>query len=136
MSFVISRRSTWSALLLGASLAILCLASSASARPQTTSPGGYVTVRVIVKDKGVTMSATHARRGSTAIFLVSNRAKTPRVLAVGDASLTHLRGTGFAVKLAKNQQKRILLYLTYRGSLPVSTADTGKPKVQGTFRVT
>ena len=36
----------------------------------------------------------------------------------------------------EDEQKRILLYLTYRGSLPVSTADTGKPKVQGTFRVT
>ena len=94
-----------------------------------------MTVRVIVTDKGVTMSATHGRRGSTAIFLLSNRATTSRVLAVGDASLTHRRGTGFAVKLAKNERKRVLLYLTYRGLLPVSIGDAGKAKVRGIFRV-
>ena len=95
-----------------------------------------MTVRVIVTDKGVTVSPTHAARGSTAIFLLSNRATSSRVLAVGDASLTHRRGTGFAVKLAKNERKRVLLYLTYRGLLPVSIGDAGKAKVQGVFRVT
>jgi hypothetical protein len=95
-----------------------------------------MTVRVIVTDRGVTVSPTHAVRGSTAIFLLSNVSKSPRVLAVGDASLTHRRGTGFAVKLAKNERKRILLYLTYRGLLPVSIGGAGKGKVQGVFRVT
>jgi hypothetical protein len=95
-----------------------------------------MTVRVIVTDKGLTVSPTHAARGSTAIFLLSNLAKSSRVLAVGDASLTHRRGTGFAVKLGKNERKRVLLYLTYRGLLPVSIGDAGKAKVQGVFRVT
>ena len=95
-----------------------------------------MTVRVTVTDKGITMSPTHATRGSTAIFLLSNQTKSSRVLAVGDASLTHRRGTGFAVKLAKNERKRILLYLTYRGVLPVSIGDTSKTKVLGVFRVT
>ena len=124
------------ALLLAASLAFLALAANGFAHPQTTNPGAYLTVRVIVTDKGVTMSATQGRRGSTAIFLLSNRATTSRVLAVGDASLTHRRGTGFAVKLAKNERKRVLLYLTYRGLLPVSIGDAGKAKVRGIFRVT
>ena len=124
------------ALLLAASLAFLGLASSGSARPQTTNPGGYHTVRVVITDKGVTVSPTHAVRGTTAIFLLSNLATTSRVLAVGDASLTHRRGTGFAVKLARNERKRVLLYLTYRGLLPVSVGDAGKAKVQGVFRVT
>ena len=61
------------ALLLAASVAFLGLAASGSARPQTTNPGAYVTVRVTVTDKGVTMSATRGRRGSTAIFLLSNQ---------------------------------------------------------------
>jgi len=95
-----------------------------------------MTIRVTVTDKGITMSPTHATRGSTAIFLVSNVAKSSRVIAVGDASLTHRRGTGFAVKLAKNERKRILLYLTYRGVLPVSVGDAGKSKVFSVFRVT
>lgn len=82
------------------------------------------------------MSPTHAPRGFTAIFLLSNHTTTSRVLAVGDASLTHRRGTGFAVKLARNEQKRVLLYLTYRGPLPLSLGDAGKSKVVGVFNVT
>jgi hypothetical protein len=59
------------------------------------------------------------------------------VLAVGDVSLTRRAGTGFAVKLARNAQKRVLLYLTYRGPLPVSIApDGGKSKVVRVFFVT
>ena len=123
------------ALLLAGFLAFLALAASGSARPQTTNPGAYVTVRVTVTNKGITMSTTRARRGSTAIFLLANQSTSPRVLAVGDASLTHRRGTGFAVKLAKNERKRVLLYLTYRGPLPVTIGDAGKAKVLGVFRV-
>ena len=35
-----------------------------------------------------------------------------------------------------DERKRVLLYLTYRGLLPVSIGDAGKAKVQGVFRVT
>jgi hypothetical protein len=124
------------ALLLVAFVAFLAvLVPGGSARPQTTNPGAYVTVRVTVTNKGITMSSTRGRRGSTAIFLLSNQATSSRVLAVGDASLTHRRGTGFAVKLAKNERRRVLLYLTYRGPLPVTVGDAGKAKVLGVFRV-
>jgi hypothetical protein len=126
------------ALLLTAAAAFLGLVPNVSARPDTTQPGAYLTVRVVVTDKAVTLSPTHVRRGTTAIFLLSNLAKTSRVLAVGDASLTHrTRGTGFAVKLARNAQKRVLLYLTYRGPLPLSIAPAGgKSKVVSVFFVT
>jgi hypothetical protein len=126
------------ALLLAASAALLVLVATASARPETTQPGGYLTVRIVVTDKGVTLSPTHVRRGSTAIFLLSNLSKTSRVLAVGDASLTRrTRGTGFAVKLARNAQKRVLLYLTYRGPLPLAIGPaSGKSKVVKVFFVT
>ena len=123
------------ALLLAGFVAFLALAASGSARPQTTNPGAYLTVRLTVTNKGITMSTTRGRRGSTAIFLLANQSTSSRVLAVGDASLTHRRGTGFAVKLAKNERKRVLLYLTYRGPLPVSVGDAGKAKVLGVFRV-
>jgi hypothetical protein len=126
------------ALLLAAAAAFLGLAANASARPATTQPGGYLTVRVVVTDKGVTLNPTHVRRGTTAIFLLSNLAKTSRVLTVGDASLGHRsKGTGFAVKLARNGQKRVLLYLTYRGPLPLAIAPAnGKSKVESVFFVT
>ena len=123
------------ALLLAVFLAFVGLTANGSARPQTTTPGEYQTVRVIVTDKAVTMSATRGRRGSTAIFLLYNHATTSRVVALGDASLSHLRGTGFAVKLAKNERKRVLVYLTYRGALPVSVGDARKAKVRGVFWV-
>jgi hypothetical protein len=95
-----------------------------------------MTVRVVVTDTGVTMSPTHGPRGSTAIFLLSNLATTSRVFSVGDASLTRRRGTGFAVKLARNELKRVQLYLTYRGPLPSSIGDANKTKVIGVFWVT
>jgi hypothetical protein len=123
-------------LLFAVSLAFLGLAADGSARPQTTAPGAYLTVRVTVTNKSITMTPTHARRGQTAIFLLTNLAKTSRVFALGDVSLTHHRGTGFAVKLPRNGQKRILLYLTYRGPLPAWLGDTKKTKVVGVFRVT
>jgi hypothetical protein len=126
------------ALLLVASAAFLALAPNGYARPETTNPGGYFTVRVVITDKKVTLSPTHVRRGQTAIFLLSNLSTTTRVLAVGDVTLTHHAGTGFAVKLARNAQKRVLLYLTYRGPLPLSIAPaSGKPrKVENVFFVT
>jgi hypothetical protein len=132
------RRSKSFALLLGACLAFLGLAADGSARQHTTAPGGYLTVRVTITDKAVKMTPTRARRGQTAIFLLSNYAKAARVFALGDASLTHHRGTGFAVKLARNEQKRVLLYLDYRGPLPSSIGAAGKArgKVVGVFFVT
>ena len=125
-------------LLLVASAAFLGAVANASARPATTQPGGYLTVRVSITDKGVTLSPKHVRRGSTAIFLLSNLTKTTRVLTLGDASLTRkARGTGFAVKLAQNGQKRMLVYLTYRGPLPLAIASgAGKSKVANIFFVT
>jgi hypothetical protein len=125
-------------LLLIGSAAFLGVVANASARPATTQPGGYQTVRVVITDKGVTLSPKRVRRGSTAIFLLSNLTKTSRVLALGDASLTRkTRGTGFAVKLAQNGQKRLLLYLTYRGPLPLAIAPVaGKSKVVSVFFVT
>ena len=82
------------------------------------------------------MSPTHARRGQTAIFLLSNLATASRVFSLGDVTLTQHRGTGFAVKLARNEQKRVLVYLTYRGPLPAWLGAAGKRKIVGVFRVT
>ena len=58
------------------------------------------------------------------------------MFTLGDVSLTQHRGTGFAVKLAPNQQKRVLLTLDYRGPLPASVVAGSKTKVVGAFIVT
>ena len=107
-----------------------------SARPQTTNPGGYFTVRVVVTNSSATISPNHARRGQIGIFLVSNHATIPRVFTLGDVSLTRHRGTGFAIRLARNQQKRVLLTLDYRGPLPAAVGSVSKTKVVGAFIVT
>jgi hypothetical protein len=124
------------ALLLVVSVAFLSLAIDGSARPQTTNPGGYFTVRVVVTNKGATISPNHARRGQIGVFLVTNRATGSRVFTLGDVTLTRHRGTGFAIKLARNQQKRVLLTLDYRGPLPAAVGSTSKTKVVGAFIVT
>jgi hypothetical protein len=124
------------ALLLVTSLTALTLATGGSARPQTTNPGGYFTVRVVVTNRAVTITPNHARRGQIGVFLVSNRATIPRVFTLGDVSLTHHRGTGFAIKLARNQQKRVLLTLDYRGPLPAAIGTASKTKIVGAFIVT
>ncbi len=59
-----------------------------------------------------------------------------RVFTLGDVTLTRHRGTGFAIKLARNQQKRVLLTLDYRGPLPAAVGSTSKTKVVGAFIVT
>ncbi|MBV8066196.1 MAG: hypothetical protein JOY73_11770 [Actinobacteria bacterium] len=124
-----------SALLLAASLLFLWPATGSASR-QTTSPGQYFTIRVTVTNAKVTLSPTHAPRGSTAIFLLANYSSASRVVALGDATLKGHRGTGFAVKLARNEEKRILVYLTYRGPLPCSIISGGKTTLVGVFRVT
>lgn len=124
------------ALVFTVSLAVLGLAADGLARSQTTNPGGYFTVRVVVTDKTVTLKPNHARRGQIGVFLVTNRAKAQRVFSLGDVTLTRHRGTGFAIKLARNQQKRVLLTLDYRGPLPAAVGTVAKTKVVGAFIVT
>ena len=74
-----------------------------------------------------------ARSGSSSSPIAP---RIPRVFTLGDVSLTHHRGTGFAIKLARNQQKRVLLTLDYRGPLPAAVGTASKTKVVGAFIVT
>jgi hypothetical protein len=130
-----ARRSRAISLVLAASFAFLVLTPVGSTRPQTTNPGGYQTIRIVITNKGLTISPNHARRGQIGIFLVANHSSGARVFSLGDVSLTHHRGSGFVMKLAKGQQKRVLLTLEYRGPLPAGVGLTGKTKVVGTFVV-
>lgn len=119
-----------------ACICFLFVPFNAAAKTKTTNPGGYVTVRVVVSDEGVKMQPSRAPRGTTAIFLLSNKTDKDRVFSIGDASLKHRRGTGFAIKLKKSEKKRVLVYLTYRGPFPSSVGDEKKSKVIDVFWVT
>ena len=117
-------------------LAALGLAVTGLAALRTTAPGAYLTVRVTLTDKGVSMSPRTAPRGTVAIFLISNRSGAPHSLLVGDVARGPGKKIGFLVKLEPNGQKRIVMFLDYRGPLPYGSADLGKTRLQGTFRVT
>ena len=118
-----------------AGVAFLGLAADGSARPQTTNPTGYFTVHVKLTNKGVTMIPSHAPRGQTGIFLVSNLTSGSRVFSLGTKAL-HKRGTGFVITVGPNSQKRLLRYLDYRGRLPVTVTSAGKVKAKTVFVVT
>ena len=121
--------------ILVAAIAFFALAANGSARPQTTNPTGYFTVHVTVMNKGVRMIPSHAPRGQTAIFLVSNLASSSRVFTLGSKALNRA-GTGFVVKLAPNAQKRLLRYLDFRGRLRYWVTQAGKTKAAGVFVIT
>ena len=123
------------AFLLAASAALFAPAADGLARPQTTNPAGYFTVRVVVSNKSVTIRPNHGRRGQVAVFLVTNHATIPRVFTLGNVTLTKRRGTGFALKLAANQQKRVLVTLDYRGPLRAAVGTATKTRVVGAFTV-
>ena len=124
------------ALFFAASVALFAAAADGFARPQTTNPSGYYTIRVGVTDKAVTMNPNHAARGQVGVFLVTNRAKVQRVFTLGKVTLTRHTSLGFAIKLAPNQQKRVLLTLDTRGKLPVAIGTVQKTRVVGAFTVT
>ena len=109
-------------------LAFLSLATVGSARPQTTNPGGYFTVRVVVTNNAVTISPNHARRGQIGIFLVSNHATSPRVFTLGDVSLTHIAVPASPSSSQRNQQKRVLLDPRLPGPLPAAVGAAARPK--------
>jgi hypothetical protein len=122
--------------LVGVFLSALALPSAGLADRQTTNPGAYVTIRVTITDEAVTMRPKTAPRGSFAIFVLANHSTTTRhSLLVGDVERGPGRKIGFLVKLAPNEQKRIVMFLDYRGPLPYSSPDVGKPRVKGIFRV-
>lgn len=124
------------AFLLAVSALVLVAAADALARPQTTNPSGYYTIRVGVTEKAATLSPNHCARGQVGVFLVTNRAKVARVFILGKVTLTTHKSTGFAIKLAPNEQKRVLLMLDFRGKLPVAVGTVKKTTVVGNFTVT
>ena len=92
-------------------------------------------MHVTVTNKGVRLIPSHAPRGQTGIFLVSNLTTGPRVFSLGSKAM-HKVGTGFVVKVGPNSRKRILRYLDYRGPMRYWVTYAGKTKATGVFLVT
>jgi hypothetical protein len=116
----------------------LLVAAPALARPQTTNAPQMLTIKVILTDTGVTMRPNVVARGSTAVFVVSNRGTKPQTMLLGDVKRGDGKKIGFSSKLGPNEQKTFVMFLDYRGLLPfASTGAHGGSKltVRGTFRI-
>ena len=128
-------------LLLGLSAAALCVALASAgpvlARPSTTNAPAIFTVKVTLTDHRISMNPTHAARGSTVTFILTNRGSKKHVFVFGSAKPT-VGTQGFARTLAPSEQSRVVMYLNFRGTLKYSL---GLPKssatvARGAFRVT
>jgi hypothetical protein len=119
-----------------ASLTSLVIAAPAFAHHDTTDAPAFMTIKVTITDRSVTVRPNAAQRGTNAIFILTNRGKTTQKWILGDETRGAGKKSGFASVLAPDQQKNVVMYLDYRGLLPYSAAQLGhKAVTRGTFRI-
>lgn len=114
----------FSALLVAVAAASILTVNALSA-PKTTSPGKQIVIGVILSDQSVNVfEGAKAPRGSTVIFLISNRGQKVHNFEV----------LGKKTPLIKPKQgARLVINLLSRGAFPYqSTVDKG-PRFRGHF---
>jgi hypothetical protein len=97
-----------------AGLAALAVAGPAGS---TTNAPAIFTVKVTITDKGISMSPSHAVRGSTCTFILTNRGKKTHTFVIGNAVAG--KGQGFTQVLRPNGQYTKVMFLDYRGVMKV-----------------
>jgi hypothetical protein len=119
-----------------ASLVSLAIAAPGFGRPQTTNAPQILMIKVTITDKSITVRPNTAPRGTSAIFILTNRGKKSQKWLLGSATRGAGKTIGFASVLAPDQQKNIVMFLDYRGLLPYSASVVGGTTVlKGTFRI-
>jgi hypothetical protein len=117
-------------------LAALAVSASAAARPETTNAPAFLTIKVTITDTSVTVKPSTALRGTNAIFILTNRGKSTQKWVLGTATRGVGKTSGFASVLRPDQQKNVVMYLDYRGSLPYSARKVGGTAVhKGRFKI-
>jgi hypothetical protein len=114
------------------------IASSASARPQTTAPNIFVKIHVTLTDSKIILSPKRAPRGTDAQFIVRNIGKKTHAFTFGTTKRGLGFQTGFSRLVKPGQQQLLLLYLNYRGVLPYysnTPADRNNPAMHGKFTI-
>ena len=119
-------------ILVTAFAAALAVAAPGLARIQTTTAPATFTVKVLISDGVISMHPNHAVRGSTAIFVLTNRGTKTHTAVIGDPARGKGKTIGFSATLAPNQQKTVVMFLDYRGLLPYSVTGAGS---KGSFRI-
>ncbi|HET6684269.1 MAG TPA: hypothetical protein VFG75_11280 [Gaiella sp.] len=129
-------------LLLALPVAVVALVPAARAaqeHSQTTAPPPVVDIRVKISDGGISFSPKKAVRGAFARFILLNTGKKAHAVMLGATKRGAGIQTGFHKTVKPNQQTVLLLFLDYRGKVPYKATlptDKGKPRMQGTFRIT
>ena len=121
-----------------AGAASLAIAAPATAGPKTTNAPAMEFIKVVITDDAIVMRPTTAQRGTTALFIVSNRGAKPHTLLLGDVKRGVGKKIGFARTLGPNEQQTIVMFLDYRGALPYSSTHPGdlrKAAMKGTFTI-
>ena len=118
-----------------ASATALVMAAPGFARPQTTNPGAFETVRVVITDSSITVRPRVSGRGVTGIFIITNRGAKTHAWVIGDTTRGPGKNIGFARTLRPGQQRTVVLFLNYRGVLPYYSPGTGKSAMRGIFTI-
>jgi hypothetical protein len=118
-----------------AAAAVLAVAGSAAARPQTTNVPAIFTVKVTIRDKALTLRPDHAVRGSTITFVLTNRGTKTHTFVIGDPRRGAGLGQGFKQTLRPNQQFTKVMFLDYRGVMNFSSRTGSTVVARGAFKI-
>jgi hypothetical protein len=121
--------------LAGACVAALLLAAPALSRPDTTNAPAIFTVKVTVTNSKIGMRPSHAVRGSTVTFILTNRGNKTRTFVIGDPKRGPGLGQGFRQVLKPNQQFTKVMFLDYRGVMKFSTRAGSTVIATGSFKI-
>ena len=113
----------------------LVVAAPGSTRPQTTNAPAILTIKVTITDRSVTVKPNSAARGTNCIFVLTNRGNKVQRWVLGSVKRGKGKKIGFASTLKPDQQKTIVMFLDYRGSLPYTSSSAGTRTVKGSFRI-
>jgi hypothetical protein len=122
-------------LLLAALVGALAVAGPAASAPRTTNAPAIFTVKVTISEARIAMTPTHAARGSTVTFILTNRGKKTRTFVIGDVKRGAGYGQGFAQTLRPNQQFTKVMFLDYRGTMPFSIRAGTAVTARGVFKI-
>jgi hypothetical protein len=121
-----------------AALLVAAVAPAADARPLTTAPNIYITVKVTLTDARIVLSRHSAPRGTDVRFVVTNVGTEPHTFTLGTLNRGAGLQTGFARVFRPREHEVLLLFLDYRGVLPYYSslkADRSKRGMHGKFVV-
>jgi len=113
----------------------LAVAGSAASAPATTNVPAIFTVKVIIRDKAISMSPNHAVRGSTITFVLTNRGKKVHTFVIGDVKRGAGFGQGFKQTLKPNQQFSKVMFLDYRGVMQFYSRVGSTVVARGAFKI-